>query len=79
MSGQSRSGSLIEALANIAAGMGVAFLSQEIIFHYYGIPCSLALNAKMTCYFTVISLVRQFVLRRIFNKITTRKQPSFGK
>ena len=72
--GQSKTGSLIEALANIAAGVIIAFLSQEIIFRYYGIPCPVSLNIKLTAWFTFISLARSFLLRRIFNAITTRYQ-----
>jgi hypothetical protein len=74
MSGQTKAGSLIEALTNIAVGCGAAFASQLVIFTHYGLPVSLSVNAKMTLFFTVISLVRSFLLRRFFNWLTVRRQ-----
>lgn len=73
MSGQSRKASLVEALVNIAVGMVIAFFTQELILSAYGVPVSYKQNAEMTLIFTAISIVRQFVLRRVFNKLTTRK------
>jgi hypothetical protein len=70
--GQSKTGSLVESLANIAIGVVLAFVSQLVIFGGYGVHVSLAQNAEMTVWFTAISLARSFVLRRVFNKITTR-------
>lgn len=74
MSGQTKAGSLIEALTNIAVGCGAAFASQLVIFTHYGLPVSLSVNAKMTLFFTVISLVRSFCLRRFFNWLTVRRE-----
>lgn len=71
--GQSRTASLVESITNIAAGIGVAFISQEIIFNWYGIHLSTASNAQIVAWFTAISLVRQFCLRRIFNWFTIHK------
>lgn len=68
--GQTKTGSVVEAVANIIVGVGIAFVSQVIIFSSYGITVSTALNVKMTLWFTVVSLTRSFVLRRIFNRIT---------
>lgn len=69
--GQSKKASLLEAVVNIAVGMVLAFATQEIVFRLYGFPMSLSVNLQMVCIFTVISLVRSFVLRRIFNYFTT--------
>lgn len=70
MSGQSKRGSLVEALTNILVGVVLAFTSQLIIFKHYGYPITLETNAWMTLWFTVVSLARSFILRRIFNRIT---------
>jgi len=74
MRGQSKTDSLVEALTNIAVGCVAAFLSQLVIFTYYGLPVSLVVNAKMTLFFTAISLVRSFFLRRLFNYLTLRRE-----
>ena len=78
--GQSKKGSVVEAIANIAVGVAIAFISQIIIFGHYGIVVPLMLNAKMTAWFTGVSLLRSFVLRRIFNRATVeREQHEFDK
>lgn len=64
---QTRIGSLIESLINIAIGYGVALLSQIAIFPMFGIQISLSTNLWIGAWFTVISLVRSYVIRRWFN------------
>lgn len=63
---QSRRSSLIESLANIAIGYLVAVGSQIVIFPMYGLKCETATNFKIGCWFTIVSLVRSYVLRRWF-------------
>lgn len=64
---QTRLGSLIEAGLNIVIGYGVAILSQIAIFPLFGIHVPLATNLAIGAWFTVISLVRSYVIRRWFN------------
>lgn len=64
---QSRLGSLIEAWANIAIGYVVALLSQIVVFPMFGIYVPLSTNLWIGAWFTAISLVRSYVLRRWFN------------
>jgi hypothetical protein len=64
---QTRIGSLIESLMNIAIGYGVALLSQIAIFPLFGILVSLETNLWIGAWFTLISLVRSYVIRRWFN------------
>ena len=70
---QSRIGSIVESIANIAIGFGVALASQILIFPLYGVHLSLYDNAMITVWFTFISLARSYVLRRTFNAITFRR------
>jgi NhaP-type Na+/H+ or K+/H+ antiporter len=70
MKGQTKRGSLAEALVNILVGVVIAFVSQLIIFKHYGYAITWETNAWMTGWFTAVSLTRSFVLRRIFNWIT---------
>jgi len=59
--------SLVESFANIAVGYVVALLSQLAIFPMFGIHVTLTDNLAIGAWFTVISLVRSYVLRRWFN------------
>jgi hypothetical protein len=68
--GQSKRASLVEALTNILAGALVALISQEIILPWYGMHPSLSVNLQMVGWFTLISLIRSFLLRRLFNWFT---------
>ena len=65
--GQTRTGSLIESLANNAVGYGVAIVSQVVVFPQFGIHVPLSTNLWIGAWFTVISLVRSYVIRRWFN------------
>lgn len=69
---QTKKQSFIESITNVAVGYGVALLSQIVIFPYFGIKVSLKQNMVIGCFFTVISILRSYVLRRIFNFITVR-------
>ena len=67
---QSRWMSLLEAVTNIAVGYGVAVLTQVLVFPLFGLRVSLGENLGIGAVFTVVSLVRSFALRRIFNRLS---------
>ncbi len=58
---------MIEAVANVAIGYFVAILSQLAVFPLFGIHVPLSANLWIGAWFTVISLVRSYALRRWFN------------
>lgn len=64
---QTRLGSLIEAVLNILIGYGIALLSQLILFPLFGVNVNLIVNIQLGAWFTFISLVRSYVIRRWFN------------
>mgnify|MGYP000476168063 CR=1 FL=1 len=64
---QTRLGSLIETLVNIVIGYGVAVGSQILLFPWFDIHINLSTNFWIGAWFTLISLVRQYVVRRWFN------------
>lgn len=66
---QSKKMSLIESVINVAVGYFVALLAQLIIFPILDIPVSIEKNIVIGLFFTVVSIVRSFTLRRIFNRI----------
>ena len=63
---QSRLMSLVESVANVIVGYGVAVATQILIFPIFGLHTTLAQNLKMGAVFTVVSIVRSFALRRCF-------------
>lgn len=66
---QSRTMSLIESLTNIVVGYGLAVGTQLLIFPYFGLPARASDAFLMGIAFTVVSLVRSFTLRRIFESL----------
>lgn len=64
---QSRMLSALESVANVAVGYGVALLSQLAVFPLFGIHIPFSSNLAIGAWFTAISLVRSYVLRRWFN------------
>ena len=64
---QTKLGSLIESLMNIIIGYGVAILSQILIFPLFDIHIPLSTNLWIGAWFTLISLIRSYVIRRWFN------------
>ena len=69
---QSRKHSWIEAIANTLIGYLIAICSQLVVFPLLGIPVSFHQNLVIGLIFMGISLVRNYVLRRIFNWIAAR-------
>lgn len=64
---QTRIGSLFESAVNIVIGYFVALISQLLVFPMFGIDVPLSTNLWIGAWFTVISLVRSYVIRRWFN------------
>ena len=71
---QSRVMSLIESIANVVAGYGIAVATQILIFPAFGLHVTLAQNLKISAAFTVISICRSFALRRVFEGIRVRSR-----
>lgn len=64
---QSKLSSLMEAVMNTAIGYLVAIASQLAIFPLFGVHVPFTTNLLMGLWFTAISLVRSYVIRRWFN------------
>ena len=76
---QTRLGSLIEAGMNILIGYGVALVSQIVVFPWFGIHVPLSTNLWIGLWFTVISLVRSYIIRRWFNARLSAAAQSLAK
>lgn len=70
--GQTKFQSFLEAMANIVVGFVINIGAQIILLPYFGCEISMRRNFEMGLCFTVISLVRQYVLRRGFNRLMVR-------
>lgn len=66
---QSRAMSLVEAIANMIVGYGVAVATQILVLPWFDVHMSLTQNLKLATAFTLISIVRSFALRRLFEAI----------
>lgn len=66
---QSRRHSALEAVANVLVGYWVAIAAQVAIFPLFGIHSSMQDNLLIGGLFTVVSLVRSYALRRLFNRL----------
>lgn len=64
---QAKIDSFMEAVTNTAIGFFVSLLAWVVIAWAYGIPMTWGTNLQITGWFTVISIARQYLLRRAFN------------
>jgi hypothetical protein len=69
---QSRKMSLVEAVINTAIGFAVSLVTWIVLQHAYGIPMSFGDSLQITAWFTIVSIARQYVLRRVFNRSAVR-------
>jgi hypothetical protein len=66
---QPRLFSLIESVANVAIGFGVALATQIAVFPLFGIHVRLSDQLGIAAIFTVVSIARSYMVRRLFNRI----------
>jgi hypothetical protein len=67
---QSKQASIVESFANIAIGFGVAVSAQYVIFPWFDIEVPVRDHLLIGLFFTVVSLVRSYTIRRLFNRRT---------
>ena len=65
---QSRRQSLIEAITNVVVGYALAVLTQIMVFPWFGLKVSLNDNLAIGAMFVIISLLRSYALRRLFER-----------
>ena len=66
---QTRWQSFIETVINTLIGYGAALGSQLLIFPMFDINVPLSTNLYIGLWFTVISVIRGYLVRRYFNGI----------
>jgi len=66
---QSRLMSLVEAVANVVVGYALAIGVQLLVFRLFGLEATLRQGLGIGAVFTLVSLVRGYLLRRVFETI----------
>ena len=64
---QSKLDSALEALTNILIGAGIALIAQMVWFPIIGKDFTLTENLATTAFFTLVSFIRSYGVRRLFN------------
>jgi hypothetical protein len=70
---QSRIQSIVEVVSGLCIGFAVSVVAGRFIYPMYGMPVTWGSNATITLWFTGISLVRGYVVRRLFNWLARPK------
>lgn len=65
--GQTLHQSMVEALVGTGIGFVVALMSQVFLMWWYGLPSTFGQDIGITLFFTGISILRGFAVRRYFN------------
>lgn len=70
---QSKIASLVETLVNIAIGFAVSMVLNFVLLPQVGCTISAEQNIFIVCVFTITSIIRSYLTRRLFNHITASK------
>lgn len=70
---QSRAMSLVESVLNISIGFGVSLVAQILILPLLGVTVTLVQNVQFALIMTVVSIVRSYGLRRLFEALHIRR------
>jgi hypothetical protein len=70
---QSKLMSLIESTINILVGFGISVAAQAIFLPLLGVEISLCANLAFAVIMTVISVMRSYLLRRLFEALHIRR------
>jgi hypothetical protein len=72
---QTKLGSVIESLANIVVGFTINWCANMTVLPLFGFKISGGAAFEIGLIFTVVSLVRSYVLRRWFNNLRFGNKP----
>ena len=67
--GQSKIGSAVETTVNVGSGYLLALVTQPLIYSHFNLEITIGESAGVALVFTTLSLIRSFVVRRIFNAL----------
>jgi hypothetical protein len=61
--------SLVEEIANVVVGFGMAVATQMALFPLFGIRVTLSANLAIGAVFTITSIARSYLLRGAFERL----------
>lgn len=70
---QTRIGSAAEAMASTGIGFMVSWAVTPPVLALFGYSAGVGAAFGITCIYTAISLIRGYVVRRMFNRIGARR------
>lgn len=76
---QTRRQSALETGVSVAVGFAASLALQFALAHLYHLHAGPRENLEITVWFTILSLVRQYLLRRIFNRLHQPRLPRMSK
>lgn len=65
---QSKQKSLIESVIQTIIGLGTSILIQVILYPILNIPVTFTQNIIITLVFFIVSIIRGYLVRRLFEK-----------
>lgn len=68
---QTKKNSLIESIAQTIIGLITSILIQIVLYPALGIPVTFGQNLIITAVFFIVSIIRGYAIRRLFDKKTT--------
>lgn len=72
---QSRTGSAAEAATNVVVGYLLALVTQALLYPLFGIATTIAQDGMIAAVFTLVSLARSYLLRRLFERLHSVPEP----
>ena len=70
---QTKKQSIIEVITNTVVGLAFSFAIQVIIYPILGMNVSINQNLLITLMFFIASILRGYILRRLFTKLFKNK------
>lgn len=71
---QTKRRSLIEAAVTTGVAILLSLLSYQLLAPYIGVVVTFQSNVYLTLYFTGLSFLRTYILRRLFNRAEIRRE-----
>lgn len=69
---QTRLGSLTETITNVFVGLIISLVLNATIFPWFGWVITMQQNLSIAAIYTVVSIIRSYFMRRLFNFISIR-------
>lgn len=68
MKTQSKKGSIAEVITSTCVGFIISYISSQVILPKFGYMITYKDTFYVTLWFTAISIIRSYTMRRLFNK-----------